>query len=118
MFCTQCGTKLDDTARFCTACGRPTATEPQPAAQSYGYPAGTGMYAQAEPLSAAPPFADTKRLRKIRANKKIAGVCAGFAEFFDMDVTLMRVIWIGLLLLPPHIGAIGYLVCMLVLPKA
>ena len=47
---------------------------------------------------AAPP----RRLRRIISQKKIAGVCAGFAEYFDTDLTLMRVIWVALLLLPPQ----------------
>jgi phage shock protein PspC (stress-responsive transcriptional regulator) len=51
------------------------------------------------------------------SRKKIAGVCAGFAEYFDMDVTLMRLIWVGLLLMPPNIGIIGYIVACFVLPK-
>ena len=45
--------------------------------------------------------APVKRLRRVMAEKKIAGVCAGFAEYFDMDVTLVRLIWVGLVLLPP-----------------
>jgi phage shock protein C len=96
MFCTQCGTNLDDRARFCTLCGKSTAL--------------------IVPGAAAVGVAGRK-LRRIRARKKIAGVCAGFAEYFDMDVTLMRLIWLGLLIMPPNIGAIGYIVAMFVLPK-
>jgi len=51
------------------------------------------------------------------APKKVAGVCAGFAEYFDTDLTLMRVIWVALLLIPPHIGLIAYIVSWAVLPK-
>jgi phage shock protein C len=94
MFCTQCGERLDDSARFCTSCGKPTAV----AQPSFG---------------PAPP-----RLRRIISQKKIAGVCAGFAEYFDTDITLMRVIWVALLLLPPQLGLIAYIVCWAVLPKA
>jgi phage shock protein C len=99
MFCTQCGARLDDSARFCTSCGRPAGME-QPAFAS--------------PLNASPP----RRLRRIISQKKIAGICAGFAEYFDTDVTLMRVIWVALLLLPPQLGLIAYIVCWVVLPKA
>jgi phage shock protein C len=102
MFCTQCGAKLDDSARFCTTCGKPTDVPPSAEPPAAG-----------AATSAVPP----KRLRRILAGKKIAGVCAGFAEYFDTDVTLMRVIWIALALLPPHIGLIGYLVAWAVLPK-
>ena len=59
-----------------------------------------------------------RRLRRIIAQKKIAGVCAGFAEYFDTDITLMRVIWVALLLLPPQLGLIAYIVAWVVLPKS
>ena len=51
------------------------------------------------------------------SEKKIAGVCAGFAEYFDMDVTLVRLIWVGLVLLPPAPGLIIYFVAWIILPK-
>lgn len=94
MFCTQCGAQIGDGARFCTACGKPV-----------GAP---------EPGHAAPP----RRLRRIISQKKIAGVCAGFAEYFDTDLTLMRVIWVALLLLPPNLGLIAYIVAWVVMPKS
>jgi phage shock protein C len=59
-----------------------------------------------------------RRLRRIMSEKKIAGVCAGFAEYFEMDVTLMRVIWLALLLVPPNLGLIGYIVAWAVMPKS
>jgi phage shock protein C len=99
MFCTQCGAQLADSARFCTSCGKPVEGG-QPRAENAGFAA------------TAP-----KKLRRIVSRKKIAGVCAGFAEYFDTDITLMRVIWIALLLLPPHLGLIGYIVAWAVLPK-
>jgi phage shock protein C len=97
MFCTQCGAALPDTARFCTVCGKPTVT-------AASHSAATG--------------ATPRKLRRIAAQKKIAGVCAGFAEYFDTDITLMRIIWVALLLLPPHIGLIAYIVAWAVLPQS
>ena len=70
--------------------------------------------------SAAPAYqtaAPGKRLRRVMAEKKIAGVCAGFAEYFDMDVTLVRLIWVGLVLLPPAPGVIIYIVAWIILPR-
>jgi len=98
MFCTQCGAQIAGSARFCTACGRPV-----------GGGAGSGT----DPGYAAPP----RRLHRIVSQKKIAGVCAGFAEYFDTDLTLMRVIWVALLLLPPNLGLIAYIVAWVVMPK-
>ena len=101
MFCTWCGTHLSDEARFCTACGKPTS------AASVSQSVSSGDYAVEVPA---------RRLFRIRSRKKIAGVCAGFAEYFGLDVTLVRLIWIGLLLMPPSIGLIGYIVSWIVLP--
>lgn len=35
----------------------------------------------------------SKRLYKNPDDKKIAGVCSGVAEYFDIDVVLVRVVW-------------------------
>ena len=50
-------------------------------------------------------------------DKKIAGVCAGFAEYFDMDVTLMRIIFLILLVTPPGVGLIGYFIAWIAMPR-
>jgi phage shock protein C len=51
---------------------------------------------------------------------KIAGVCGGIAEYLEIDSTLVRVIWVLLVLMPvPVVPAfIGYFVAWLVMPKA
>ena len=95
MFCTQCGAKLAETARFCTSCGASSGT-----------------------VEAVPAAAPPRKLRRIVAAKKIAGVCAGFAEYFGVDITLMRIIWVALLLLPPNVGFFAYIVAWAVLPKS
>ena len=35
-----------------------------------------------------------KRLYRIEEGSKIFGVCGGLAEYFDVDPTLIRVIWV------------------------
>lgn len=104
MFCTHCGTRLDDAAKFCMNCGKSTAPDAPPPPPPPGF---DGAYA------AAPP----RRLRRVMQGKKIAGVCGGFAEYFDMDPTLMRLIWVALALTPPGIALIAYPVAWAVLPK-
>lgn len=56
-----------------------------------------------------------KRIYKDRANKKICGVCAGVAEYLDVDPTLVRVIW-GVVGLAYGVGILAYLVCTFVFP--
>lgn len=49
-------------------------------------------------------------------DKKIAGVCSGVAKYLDVDVTVVRLIWITLVFLPPSIGLIAYIVAWIVMP--
>lgn len=108
MYCTRCGTENTDGARFCTACG--ASTEPGAgAAGASGYAPGTG----GATYSDVPP----RRLRRVLKDKKIAGVCAGFAEYFDMDVTLMRLLWLALVLIPPFPAVLIYFVAWAILPR-
>jgi phage shock protein C len=53
-------------------------------------------------------------------DKKLAGVCAGIADYFDWDPTLVRVLWVLLVLMPVPIfpGVIGYIVAWIVMPEA
>jgi len=106
MFCTRCGAQNTDNARFCTSCG---------ASLELGGAAGSA--GQGYPGSAAFSAAPRKRLHRVMADKKIAGVCSGFAEYFDMDVTLVRLIWIAMVLIPPSIGLVVYVVAWIVLPR-
>ncbi|SEK67570.1 phage shock protein C (PspC) family protein [Pseudobutyrivibrio ruminis] len=54
-----------------------------------------------------------KRLYKSN-NKKICGVCAGIAEYFDVDPTLVRLIWAAVTLAGGS-GIIIYIVATLVM---
>jgi len=58
-----------------------------------------------------------KRLTRDVKNKKIAGVCAGIANYFDLDPTLVRVIWI-LFVCVGGAGVLAYLIAWAVMPEA
>ena len=58
-----------------------------------------------------------KRLCRSRSNRTLAGVCAGIAEYYGWDPTLMRVAWIVLTLLGGS-GILLYLIMWLVMPEA
>ena len=49
---------------------------------------------------------------------KLAGVCAGFARYLGVDVTLVRILWIVLTIWPlPLLGIVAYIVAWIVMPK-
>lgn len=95
MFCTKCGNNLSDTQRFCPQCGTPSGGTPASAVADIHPPA---------------------RLMLDKRRKKIAGVCAGFARYFDMDITLMRVLWLAIAICT-GVGFIVYLAAWIILPS-
>lgn len=56
-----------------------------------------------------------KKLYRSESNKMLAGVCGGLAEYFDMDITLMRLLWVGLSLVGGP-GVLLYIIFWLVVP--
>ncbi len=58
-----------------------------------------------------------KRLTRSAADRKLAGVCAGLAEYFDTDPTLIRIGWVVFCLLGGS-GVLAYLICAILMPEA
>jgi phage shock protein C len=92
MYCTKCGITLRDQDKFCSECGTSTGRGPSMARQD--------------------------RLTRPMNEAKIAGVCAGFARYFDLDVTLVRVLWVVITVFPlPFLGVVSYIIAWIVMPK-
>jgi phage shock protein C len=96
MVCVSCQKVIADGSNFCCICG---AKQPEGAA-----------------APVVPPIIQRKKLVRSLNDRKIAGVCAGIADYFDIDPTIVRVIWLLATLIPgPNI--IAYIVLWIVLPE-
>ncbi len=97
MICPNCQREIAQYSNFCYYCGA------------------------RQPVVAPPrqPLAE-KRLMRSATDCKIAGVCGGFAEYFEVDSTIVRLVWVFLILIPvPVVPAIlGYIVAWIIMPKA
>jgi phage shock protein C len=60
---------------------------------------------------------DMHRLRKSRSRKMIAGVCGGIAEYFSIDETIVRLVWV-LAALFGGWGLLVYIAAALIMPSA
>jgi phage shock protein PspC (stress-responsive transcriptional regulator) len=68
---------------------------------------------------APPPLPTSRRLTRSVTNRKIAGVCGGLAEYFDVDATAVRVAAVILAIYPGAIicGIIAYVIGWIVIPS-
>jgi len=96
MICSNCQREIAENSNFCYLCGWRQAVAPPRAPQAH------------------------KRLMRSATDVKIAGVCAGVAEYFEVDPTVVRLVWVLLIIVPvPFVPAIlGYLVAWIIMPKA
>ncbi len=90
MTCTRCSREIEGDSGFCRFCGASV---------------GGGMR--------------TKRLARASADGRIAGVCAGIAEYLDTDVTLIRLAWVILSIVPGALigGVIAYVAAWILMPE-
>ena len=60
-----------------------------------------------------------KELFRDMKRGKIAGVCAGLAQYFGMDISLMRIIWILVFIFTVgFVSVVAYVILWIVLPEA
>jgi phage shock protein C len=56
-----------------------------------------------------------KRLQRSRTEKMIGGVCGGLAEYFDIDPTIVRILWVIITALGGT-GILLYIVLWVIMP--
>jgi phage shock protein C len=86
MYCNYCGKVIQNDANLCAYCGKRVGSS----------------------------AARVKLLRPI-SGRKIAGVALGVAEYFDLDVTLIRLVWV-LATIFGGCGLLAYIIGWIVIP--
>jgi phage shock protein C len=60
-------------------------------------------------------IAEKKKLNRSRTDRMIAGVCSGLGKYFDIDATLIRLVFVVAAILGGH-GVLAYLICLILIP--
>ena len=60
---------------------------------------------------------DDKRLERPRTGRMLAGVCAGIAEYFGLDVSLVRIGYVLLTLFTAFCGVLVYFILAVIIPQ-
>jgi phage shock protein C len=87
MYCNYCGKSIQDDANVCAYCGTRVSS-----------------------------VVARQRLVRPRNGRKIAGVCLGVAEYFDIDPTLVRLVLL-VLIFGAGTGLLAYIVGWIVIPE-
>ena len=89
MYCNACGKAIAEDGRYCSYCGNVVGIPPTP-----------------------------KKLLRSRDERKIAGVCAGLAQYLELDVTLVRILCIFIALATGVCpGIVTYLLAWIIVPS-
>jgi phage shock protein PspC (stress-responsive transcriptional regulator) len=59
-----------------------------------------------------------KRLYRDPEHRVLSGVCGGLAAYFDMDVAIMRIIFVLITFVSAGVGIFAYLILWIAVPKA
>ena len=88
MYCNYCGKVIQEDANLCAYCGTRVGA-----------------------------VTARQRLARPRQGRKVAGICLAFAEYFDLDVTLIRVVWAIATVLTFPFGLLAYIVAWIIVPE-
>lgn len=95
MYCANCTREIADNSNYCYVCGARQTVAPQ--------------YRPVYP----------KRLTRSVTDCKLGGVCGGLAEYWGVDSTIVRLVWVLLVIFPvPLVPAVlGYFIAWIVMPR-
>ena len=58
-----------------------------------------------------------KKLYRSKNDVKISGVCGGIAEYFGMDSTIVRLLWVLGTLMNFFVGVVACVACVFIVPE-
>jgi phage shock protein C len=68
------------------------------------------------PIAKGGAMAETRKLYRSRSNRQVAGVCGGLAQYFNLDATLIRILFVVLAVLGGS-GLVLYVAMWIIVPN-
>jgi phage shock protein C len=94
MYCGNCQSDIADGSNFCYVCGARQA------------------------VPAYVPVGPPRRLTRSVTDSKLGGVCGGLAEYWGVDSTIVRLIWVLAVIFTIPLAIVAYFVAWIVMPRA
>jgi phage shock protein C len=89
MYCNACGKAIAEDARYCAYCGSVLGSWPPP-----------------------------KKMMRSRTDRTVAGICAGAGHYLNLDVTLVRLMWVLITIVSGIFpGVIVYALAWVIVPE-
>ncbi len=104
LYCPSCGAVNKEFAEFCAGCGEPLAKVRDRKVES--------EKAKQEKTSDG----TEKKLYRSRTNKMVTGLSAGLAKYLDLDVDLVRILWLIAFVVSGGIVLVVYLIMAMTVP--
>lgn len=100
MKCSGCGSSVPKGSEFCPKCGVKIPQEPSP-------------------KFARPPeqYTGPKKLYRSRKNRLVGGVCGGIGDHYNIDPTIVRLLWV-IFILSGGAGLLAYLIAIVLIPES
>ena len=76
----------------------------------------TGQPRSQAPIAKGSAIAETRKLYRSRTNRQVAGVCGGLAQYFNLDATLIRILFVVLAVLGGS-GLLLYAAMWIIVPN-
>ncbi|MBN1328472.1 MAG: PspC domain-containing protein [Candidatus Heimdallarchaeota archaeon] len=110
IYCSKCGAANEDFAEFCASCGEPTASARETKEK------GETNFSHQESTHTSTQLNQERKLYRSRKNKILTGLSAGLAEHYNMDVDIIRVLWIIATFVSGGIVILIYFIMALIIP--
>ena len=106
LYCPSCGAANEEFSTYCASCGEDLSQAREKKDKSHS----------TSQAASSASSAEEKKLFRSREDKMVTGLSAGLAKYLDMDVDLVRLLWVIGFIVTGGTAIAIYLIMAMVIP--